>query len=619
MRQALSKPIEFGKYLLVERLARGGMAEIFKAQSSGPHGFRKTVVVKRIRPERAGDPQFIDMFIREANVMVRLNHPKIVQVLDFGEVDGRYFLVMEYVRGTDTGRLLQSCARSNIRLPVPLAAHIAIDVLDALEYAHNLQGADGRPLGIVHRDISPSNVFVSRLGEVKLADFGLATLTGGDDPAETGIIRGKYGYLAPEVVLKKRYDRRADIFAAGIVLAELLMSARLFYAKTYLDVLIQIRDARLDRLDRYGKHIPPDLRKILERALTKDPAMRYQSAAAFRDALQQYLFQTNQILPTSTLRRFVQKIFKQTGQRLPTIDSLDRSTGGFDPLPPPPSSSKLAGVVEELRADGSTSSGLPAVDFAAVEAADGNVSSAQRKSLPPSTWSGRLERTGLAAVLFRLATAKKTGLVVLQRKNAVKEIYLVEGDPEFVVSNIPEELFGQYLLRQGVLSREELGLAIEAMPRYGGKLGETLVALGLLRPMQMLRLLTYQVRHKMVTAFGWDFGTFSFHPAVRCPRPAAPLGLDAFEVIQDGIQSLTEETLMQRLAPYMKKSVAAVFPPPMPPERLRLGSFPGQIYEKLRSPQRLDDFLSSTRNPAERKRMAGMVYMLLQCGLAAPE
>ena len=113
MRHTLSEPVEFGKYLLVERLARGGMAEIYKAQTSGPHGFHKTVVIKRIRPERAGDPQFIDMFIREAKVMVHLNHPKIVQVLDFGEVDGRYYLAMEYVRGTDTGRMLQSCARSN--------------------------------------------------------------------------------------------------------------------------------------------------------------------------------------------------------------------------------------------------------------------------------------------------------------------------------------------------------------------------------------------------------------------------------------------------------------------------------------------------------------------------
>ncbi len=615
--KVLSEPVRFGKYLLVERLARGGMAEIFKAQTTGPHGFRKTVVVKRIRPERAQDPQFIDMFIREAKLMVRLNHPKVVQVLDFGEVEGRYYLAMEYVRGTDCARLLQSCARMKVRVPEAVAVQIAIDVLDALDYAHNLKGSDGRPLGIVHRDISPSNVFVSRLGEVKLADFGLATLAAGDDPAETGVVRGKYGYLAPEVVMRRRSDHRVDIFAAGILLAELLMTARLFHARTYLDVLLQIRDARLDRLERYGKHIPAQLKRILKRALARDPGMRYQTASAFRDALQEYQFETGQMLPASTLRRFVQKLFKRTGQDLPAITAGHESTDPFEPLPPPPSSSKIVEVQLQVARRHTPGGGLPAPDFAAVEAAARNIRTGREKDLPPSEFSGRLSRVPLSQIFFRLAVQKRTGLVVLQRDAAVKEVYIVQGDPEFVVSNVPQELFGQYLLAQGIISQAELEAGLQAAPQYGGHLGETLVALGMLRPAQMLRLLTEQVRHKVKEAFTWKDGNFSFHAEVTCNRPTIPLGLDAFELIRDALADLPAEELRQRLEPYRDKTLSAVFPPPLPPERLRLGALPGRIYELFRTPSPSWKAFEKLEDDEWRMR-AAVLLMLLECGFLAP-
>ena len=620
MNEQPERPIQFGPYLLEKRLAKGGMAEIFRGVNSGPHGFRKTVVVKRILPERASDPRFIEMFIREARIMVRLNHPNIVQVLDFGEVDGRYYLAMEYIRGTDGGRLLQSCAKMRLQFPVPVALHIAISVLDALDYANTLQGEDGKPLGIVHRDVSPSNVFISRLGEVKLADFGLATLASGEDPAEAGIIRGKYGYLAPEVVLRQPSDHRADVFAAGILLAEILMVRRLFQGKNYLDVLLQIRDAKLDRFHKYGKHIPEELKQILYRALARDPNQRYQTAGAFRDALQHFLFEHRQLLPAATLRRFVQKLFKQTGH-----DVEYRPTGsGFEPLPVPTPTARLSDVDSTAPAAGTKEAKSPrrqgqgTADFDANVAAQQNVLVTERNmaSLPAAETAGGLNRTSLISVMFHLAVKSRTGLLVLKNGKTTKEVYLVQGDPEFVVSNDTSELFGQYLLGQGVLDPQELNEALRVMPEHDGRLGETLVSLGLLRPMQMLRLLTHQVRNKLLTAFSWSTGTFSFHPEATCDKPSIPLGLDAFEVIWAAVQDLPNGALEERIKPMLDERPTAVFPPPVPPDRLRLGSYPREIYERLDGASSLDVMLQDARTKEEWRKLAGMVYMLIQCGLA---
>ncbi|MGZ3430064.1 MAG: serine/threonine protein kinase, partial [Polyangia bacterium] len=262
---------------MLERLAVGGMAEIFRARQSGAHGFEKILVIKRILPHLAADPEFLAMFIDEAKLQCALQHPKIVQVFEFGEVDGQYYIALEYVDGMDALGLLRACAHRRQRLPVRLAVHIACEVLDALDYSHSQRGPDGQPLGIVHRDVSPSNVFISRRGDVKLGDFGIARATEKQRQSKTqaGTLKGKYGYMAPEQVVGGEIDGRADLFAVGIVLAEMLMGRRLFTAPNDLDVLLMVRDARLDRLNRYGGDIPPALRKILDRVLARDAEVRH--------------------------------------------------------------------------------------------------------------------------------------------------------------------------------------------------------------------------------------------------------------------------------------------------------------------------------------------------------
>src|SRR3954454_9650572 len=285
-------PSQFGRYTLIERLATGGMAEVFKAKIVSAHGFEKLLVIKRILPNLAADKTFVAMFIDEAKLTAQLVHPKIVQVSDFGDVDGQFFIALEYVDGFDALALLRTSAQRQVRLPIPICMFIAIEILDALDYAHNARDVDGKPMRLVHRDISPSNVFISRRGDIKLGDFGIAHAQERESKTQAGTLKGKYGYMSPEQVIGGSLDGRSDLFAVGIVLAEMIMGRRLFTAPNDLDVLLMVRDGRLDRLDKYCRDLPPDLDTVVRKGLSKDLEQRFQSAAEFREALGDLLFQT---------------------------------------------------------------------------------------------------------------------------------------------------------------------------------------------------------------------------------------------------------------------------------------------------------------------------------------
>ena len=230
--------------------------------------------MKRILPHLAADPSFVSMFIDEAKLTAQLTHPKVVQILDFGEVNGQYFTALEFIDGFDALGLLRTAAQKRVRVPPPLAVFIAQETLEALDYAHNARDIEDKPMQIVHRDVSPSNVFISKRGEVKLGDFGIARAQRRDSKTQAGTLKGKYGYMSPEQVVGRPIDARSDLFAVGVVLTELLTGRRLFSAPADLDVLLNGRVVRLDRLDKYGGDIPPALDRILRRALRKDPAER---------------------------------------------------------------------------------------------------------------------------------------------------------------------------------------------------------------------------------------------------------------------------------------------------------------------------------------------------------
>ncbi|HVY38902.1 MAG TPA: serine/threonine-protein kinase [Polyangia bacterium] len=273
------KPERFGRYVLLDRVGIGGMAEVFRAVMPGAQGFQRTFVVKRIISERAQSPYFVEMFVREARINAILHHPNIVQVFDFGEVGGAYFLAMEYVRGRDVSAIARRLRHRARPCPVGVAAFIAREVAQALGYAHALTSADGTPLNVVHRDVSPSNIICQRAGGVKLLDFGIAqALTEPEAEKTQRMFKGKIAYVAPERIKNQPADARADLFSLGVVLWELLAGRKLFRGKTEVETLQNVLEMPVPAPSSIRPDVPVELDQIVARALARDPAERYPNA-----------------------------------------------------------------------------------------------------------------------------------------------------------------------------------------------------------------------------------------------------------------------------------------------------------------------------------------------------
>ncbi len=281
-----SSPHQLGPYTLVERLAQGGMAAIFKAKLTGPSGFEKTVVVKSMLPALTAHEELVQLFCAEARLSAQLQHPNIVQVLDFGVEDGTPYLVMEYLDGWTLAQLrdrLSAGRRS--RFAVGAAVKVARDICLALGHAHNFVDADGQRLQIIHRDVSPSNVMLCRDGSVKLLDFGIARVATATGVDSTSSFRGKYAYMAPEQVHRKPIDRRVDVFAIGTVLHEMLTGKRLFASVSELETLERVAAAQVTAPSGENPEVPRALDAIVKKALSRDPLARYSSGTAMAEAL----------------------------------------------------------------------------------------------------------------------------------------------------------------------------------------------------------------------------------------------------------------------------------------------------------------------------------------------
>ncbi len=753
-------PIGFGRYQLVERLAMGGMAELFVATHPGEHGFQKKVVIKRLLPHLSADETYKAMFIDEAKLTARLVHPKIAQTFELGRVDNSLFIAMEYVDGIDVLALLREFASRRRRVEPQLAAYIAHEVLDALDYAHSMRDEGGGQLGIVHRDISPSNVLLSVRGDVKLVDFGIARAIDPDraHKSKSGTLKGKYGYMSPEQVIEMPLDGRSDVFSVGVVLAELLTGRRLFAAPNELDVLLMARDAKLNRLDKYGGDIEPGLNAIVRKALKKPVEERWASAAAFREALGEWLFEhRHRMTPkhiadvVADLRESVNARRQQAaatgadvdtavlpdlaqarapsenlesiprvemedgdaGESMPVISvSYDTETSEPKPRPisvsdlvaqppvtpaptpaprakppsvqaptvPPartPAKGTAIGAIKTNQSGGMRTDEIggrskraesksdavidvPIADTisAAVEAIvlpderdesskphsfddlteepiaarsrDIKLPSAEdlkRKKPPtppaladiaePPDDAGDFSATSPLRVLFRLMTARATGLLVVAVGGIKKEIYVRDGQPEYVSSNVASELFGNYLVTKGVLSDGELAMALAMMPHYGGKLGDTLVGLALLKPLEVFRHLTRQVRTKIIDVCTWNKGGFAWYAGRENPREAFPLDFNAFEILGAGAMALAEEVVDSWVAKHGKDRLRASRTRRVGPERFEVKGLV-EMFEALDGKQTVNALVERGYSRDEKLRTARMLCLLEACDLARP-
>ena len=606
-------PPTIGKYQVLERLAVGGMAELYKARLRGEHGFEKLVAIKKILPHLAGDPQFVTMFFDEARITAQLDHPHIVQVFELGTDADTPYIAMQFVDGVDVLGLLRECARTQIRLPPPLSALIVHDVLDALDHAHAT---------LIHRDISPGNVLVSRRGDVKLTDFGILWAAERKHKTEAGVLKGKYGYMSPEQVLGVDLDARSDLFSVGTLLAEMVMMRRLFTAPNELDILLMVRDARLDRLDRHADELPLELRVICEKALQRWPEERWQSAAAFRDALADWLSRNGR--PSARdLAEFLARV-----AAAPTVEPPP--TGGIELGTLSGPSTKLAAAeARQVIAAGrrrylaAAFAGDAVPDHVAEE--DSSAAIALDPEPPPGavhpTDTGDLRTTSPLRVIHRLARAKALGLLVLEgRAGILKEAYFDDGHPQFVGSNVTSERLGDFLVAQGAISAQQLARAVQVMPEFGNRLADTLVGLGLLRPLEAFRLLARQVGAKLIDACTWQKGRYRWYPGRRPPH-ARPLHLDAYKILGAGAMQLDLVVVEDWVTAH---AGAIVDQTPDDPaardrelERFGLGEAPLRVHAMLDGRTTLGDLVQRIRSPEARGNFVRVVHLLVQCELGA--
>lgn len=318
------------KYRIIEKLDEGGMAEIYRAEVESIQGFKKQVAIKRVLPHLTKNQKFVSMFLDEARLSLYLNHANIVQVFDIGRSENTFFIVMEYVHGLNLRTLVESLRRQKRRVEIQHAIFIIMEVAKGLGYAHDMRDPEtDRHLDIVHRDISPPNILLSRMGEVKLVDFGLAKAASQVERTDPGVVKGKFSYLSPEAAAGNPVDHRADIFACGIIFFEMLTGRRLFYGETDLQTVELVRQARVPPMSALNPDISPELERIVRKALALEPEARYQHAYEIHETLAQFLFSRGMKVTNQDIGRLVRNCL--TEHRM-TVPPAVRSDNVIDAL-----------------------------------------------------------------------------------------------------------------------------------------------------------------------------------------------------------------------------------------------------------------------------------------------
>jgi serine/threonine protein kinase len=565
------------------------MAEVFVARREGPHGFSKRVALKRILPQFAQDPDFVSMFVDEARLAARLEHPNIVQVFDFGQHGSDLVLVMELIDGANVSRLLRA-AGSEIPVPWDVALHIAYQTAQALDYAHHATDDCGDPLEFVHRDVSPANILLTATGHVKLTDFGIATVRSRAPTTEDGQVRGKLGYMSPEQVLGQELTGKSDVFTLSTVLAELLIGEPLFQGESELNVLLRIRDTDLRVLARCERQIPQDLRQLVLRGLQKDAGER-PSAGAFAEACAEIMRRRGMGHGSDRLSRLLAEL-KLTSVIPPSVlgdaVELDAHIGSellrhAGPGMPTPEQLTSPAIYRVQLNDGSVMGPMSyprliqlittdIIDSRSCKIAKLDGTFLDPKTLPELTrfvtspglqWKleelseavshGHLRAARLLPVFHDIVHNRETGVLHLWQGRRRKKVYFLDGRPEFVASTDKSELLGEYLVATGRCLRMEIEMALALLPKYRGRLGDALVGLGVLRPVELFRAISEQVRDRLLEAFRWRRGEWAFVRGAKSHEETFPIGIDPHEVLRDAAAEAHLEEIESVLDPLRER------------------------------------------------------------------
>ena len=302
----------FGPYILLKRIARGGMGEIFLAKQNLPRGYERPIIIKRILPHLSDDDQFVEMFLREAHTASRFQHENIVPIYQVGQEDSQYYIAMEYVQGKDLRSLLLRTAEQGFGIPPEIACYVASRICRGLHYAHNKTGPGGERLDLVHRDVSPQNILISYEGGIRLIDFGITKAAGGSSLTHPGTFKGKIPYMSPEQAGGEVLDHRSDIFSTGVVFFELLVGEPLFSGSSDYRILEQIRNVSAEEiLEKRGGGLPPPMQVMLRTSLQKQPDDRYRDIHEMEEDIDQFLLARDFQNGSATLALLMNRLFSQ--------------------------------------------------------------------------------------------------------------------------------------------------------------------------------------------------------------------------------------------------------------------------------------------------------------------
>lgn len=564
------------------------MAEVFRALEPRSAGEPRVVVLKRMLPHIASQAESHEMFAEEARLGSQISHPNVVHVLGHGEVDGQPFLTLEYVPGCDLWGLNRRLRLEGKSLSHDLVVFIVRQLLAGLEAVHCARDEEGAGLGIVHRDVSPSNVLISVHGDVKLADFGIAKANLSPIRAEApcGRTNGKLGYLAPEQVSGGTVDKRADLFSAAVIAAELLMRRPLFAGGSELAVLLAIRDAEVHPFIEFLPQLPEGLGLVILKALAANVDERPPTARAFWAALEPWQTRPEPVLRAELASIVGALAFDSSRPRRTSADAMPRVTLGPTSLAPgaerpvtnaapleytiqkpngatvgPLSYAKVIESVATGQVTGEDSVSIAGGDFRPLSHLKDLYRHLPASRMTPTTTrinsaaepkrTADFDRGGFVAAMAKTLVSKSTGLWLCEQGGVRKEVYTENGVPSFVTSNLAGELLGEYLVKRQVINRSELDMALAVMPRFEGKLGDTLVALGLVEPLELFQHIGQQVRDKLIELFTWTSGTATFYEGVAPPSSGFPLRMNPWKLLDDGLKlrfaaGLEDELLVQR-------------------------------------------------------------------------
>lgn len=343
------QPVRFGKYLLVEKLATGGMAQLYRGKIVGVRGFEKFIAIKMILPHLAEEKELVNSFIDEAKLAALLNHQNIVQIYDFGSIENSYFITMEYLHGRDLRHVLAKSKERGLLLPLEISLYVASRICAGLAYAHTLKDFQGKPLHLIHRDISPQNIFLTYEGGVKIVDFGIAKAASQSTITQIGMIKGKVAYMSPEQACGIPIDHRSDIFSVGVLLYEMITGNRMFTGEDTMQILAKVRDADYLPLESARSGLHPEIYQTLNRALAQDPAGRYPSADEMMADLEECIFRYDMRPSARGVTDFMKELFQEeiAAERERIRESasveIEEPPGEIEEAEPPPPAGKREG------------------------------------------------------------------------------------------------------------------------------------------------------------------------------------------------------------------------------------------------------------------------------------